>query len=288
MRDNLFKQAMVASAMVQAEEIPSSELSALDKALTYEAVTNYSRAVKGAAQMCVMCGKSSGHARSSVVIPRQNKDVCRDCDKAIWQHAATRAYFKWCKGCKNFLQIGNFSQKLDAAKCDKCRERGRTSYLLKKRHAKAVESDDDEPVVKDEPPDSAAAISLVALARTDDVPKVSSSFGRALASVRSDDDDDRADPTECVAVFRKAPGLLFELAAIHSTILKLEQQADKVAPLEAKVQTLERALADSRKREADARRDLARYDDDPNKRPRIISFDATSVSTDSSPVASDA
>ena len=41
-------------------------------------------------------------------------------------------YFKWCKGCKNFLLVGNFSQKLDAAKCDKCRERGRTSYLLKK------------------------------------------------------------------------------------------------------------------------------------------------------------
>ena len=81
-----------------------------------------------------MCG-SSACKNGGVVIPRQNKDVCRDCDKALWRHEPTGVYFKWCKGCKNFLQIGTFSQKLDAAKCDRCRARGRTSYLLKKRTA---------------------------------------------------------------------------------------------------------------------------------------------------------
>ena len=108
------------------------------------------------------CGASKG-----VVIPRQNKDVCRECDKSLWRHDASRAraagarfferrplffftggrarrFFKWCKGCKNFLQIGNFSQKLDAAKCDKCRERGRQSYMSKRLErdaAKRAEAD---------------------------------------------------------------------------------------------------------------------------------------------------
>ena len=103
---------MPASVLVGADEIPPAQLSAVDRAdqLTYESVTNYARAIKGATQLCVMCGHGARHD-NGVVIPRQNKDVCRDCDKAIWLHNATGAYFKWCKGCKNFLQIGNFSQK---------------------------------------------------------------------------------------------------------------------------------------------------------------------------------
>mmetsp|Transcript_8867 Transcript_8867/g.13599 ORF Transcript_8867/g.13599 Transcript_8867/m.13599 type:complete len:189 (+) Transcript_8867:197-763(+) len=139
---------VIVSKQIDPEKIPNKELLLVDRTeqLTYESVTNYTRAAKGSTQICVMCGNLASHSRGggdqcgdddqppgTTIIPRQNKDVCRDCDKVIWNHETSNAYFKWCKGCKNFLQIGNFSQKLDAAKCDKCRERGRTSYLLKKR-----------------------------------------------------------------------------------------------------------------------------------------------------------
>jgi len=415
----------MASTLVSADEIPGSELSAVDRAdlLTYESVTNFARAVKGDPQMCVMCGNGP---ESNAVIPRQNKDVCRDCDKAIWLHSSTSAFFKWCKGCKNFLQIGNFSQKLDAAKCDKCRERGRTSYLLKKRHAAStpptakqpkhhhcypaahshspprgeeypsgggrrpldddysdeaqahaqgcssssavggvfprpshhpradddsdvVESDDDdlaaprtnkasalassssmssssskkkkrtlprgphflnsEESSSSEPQsDSAAAISLVALAKTPEdavvVGKVSSTFGCSLAKISSssesdenDADDPKEDPlgsgapfssssTTCASCEKNSQGLLFELAAIHSTILKLEQRADLVPKLEAQIDTLKADLAAARAKETHAAKEVQRLkaldgsDDERSaanhsaKRPRLISFDA--------------
>ena len=77
------------------------------------------------------------------VIPQQNKDVCRDCDKALWVHGDTRVYFKWCKGCKRFRNIVAFSEKLDASKCNGCRERGRRSYLQRK--GIAGEDEDDPP-----------------------------------------------------------------------------------------------------------------------------------------------
>ncbi len=35
---------------------------------------------------CVMCGHPPS---DSCVIPRQNKDVCKDCDKATWLHTAS-------------------------------------------------------------------------------------------------------------------------------------------------------------------------------------------------------
>ncbi|EWM21437.1 hypothetical protein Naga_100307g6, partial [Nannochloropsis gaditana] len=95
----------------------------------YEELINFPRAKDKDDMRCVMCGLPPGE---HCVIPRQNKDVCKDCDKATWQHADTQVYFKWCKGCKKFLKLSSFSQKLDAAKCDKCRERGRQSYLAKK------------------------------------------------------------------------------------------------------------------------------------------------------------
>jgi len=95
----------------------------------YDDLINYPRAKDKDEIRCVMCGLPPG---SGCVIPRQNKDVCKECDKSTWQHVATGIYFKWCKGCKKFLRLGSFSEKLDAAKCDRCRERGRQSYLLKK------------------------------------------------------------------------------------------------------------------------------------------------------------
>jgi len=50
------------------------------------------------------------------VIPKQNKDVCRECDKATWQHNAVGCYFKWCKGCKRFRNLVAFKGKLAASK----------------------------------------------------------------------------------------------------------------------------------------------------------------------------
>lgn len=95
----------------------------------YEDLINFPRAKDKDEIRCVMCGLPPG---MNCVIPRQNKDVCKECDKSTWVHTNTSVYFKWCKGCKKFLRLGSFSEKLDAAKCDRCRERGRQSYLLKK------------------------------------------------------------------------------------------------------------------------------------------------------------
>ena len=36
-------------------------------------------------------------------------------------------------GCKVFLTLAEFEEKIDASKCGKCRRRGRTGYLIKKR-----------------------------------------------------------------------------------------------------------------------------------------------------------
>lgn len=102
----------------------------------YEELVNFPRAKDKDEIRCVMCGLPPGVA---CVIPRQNKDVCKDCDKSTWLHAGTGVYFKWCKGCKKFLRLGSFSEKLDAAKCDRCRERGRQSYLVKKGKDGGVE-----------------------------------------------------------------------------------------------------------------------------------------------------
>lgn len=67
-----------------------------------------------------------------MVIPRQNKDVCRECDRVVWMHNRSSVHFKWCKGCKRFLNLFRFGEKVDAAKCERCRHRGRQSYLAKK------------------------------------------------------------------------------------------------------------------------------------------------------------
>mmetsp|Transcript_5434 Transcript_5434/g.13970 ORF Transcript_5434/g.13970 Transcript_5434/m.13970 type:complete len:150 (-) Transcript_5434:304-753(-) len=124
--------------------------------------------------------------------------------------------------------------------------------------------------------------------------KVSSSFGCSLCDLRQrgDDDDCCCDDSQddhrdqvVESPTRTTPGLLFELAAIHSTILKLEQRADLVGALEVKVASLEADLAAAKCREATAtaevvslKRDLAALRDggDGSKRPRLISFDAAS------------
>jgi len=106
----------------------------------YEALINFPRAKTRALIHCVMCGRQpqEDHALKAasgalaVVIPRQNKDVCRECDKALWRHLQTETHFKWCKGCKRFRNLTAFAEKLAASKCDRCRERGRQGYMRRK------------------------------------------------------------------------------------------------------------------------------------------------------------
>lgn len=119
----------------------------------YETLINFQRAKSRAQIHCVMCGRqpkpedvvegneeSADHQHTDdpdgrsrlVVIPRQNKDVCRECDKALWRHLLTNIHFKWCKGCKRFRNLTAFAEKLCASKCDRCRERGRQGYMRRK------------------------------------------------------------------------------------------------------------------------------------------------------------
>ncbi len=135
----------------------------------YELLVNFPRAKSRTQLHCVMCGRRPRDANpreplperappqprnprldgmgddrddvqpgaertlgGSVIIPRQNKDVCRECDKALWRHCASDIHFKWCKGCKRFRNLVAFAEKLAASKCDRCRERGRQGYMRRK------------------------------------------------------------------------------------------------------------------------------------------------------------
>jgi len=113
-------------------ELPPLQTLPPGQAPAYEQLINFQRAKSKDSVRCVMCGKGPSDGEAGTVIPQQNKDVCRDCDKALWVHGDTRTYFKWCKGCKRFRNIVAFSEKLDASKCNGCRERGRRSYLQRK------------------------------------------------------------------------------------------------------------------------------------------------------------
>ena len=87
-------------------------------------VINFNRTKgRGAPHSCVMCGKRGRPPTKGkdppadddrVVIPTQNKDVCKVCDTVTWKHNPTGAYFKWCKGCKRFHEIHAFAGKLKA------------------------------------------------------------------------------------------------------------------------------------------------------------------------------
>jgi len=304
------------SVAVSVEDVPASAIDERPSANTpaathvgYENVINFPRAIKGAAQSCVMCGAGAGHG--GVTIPRQNKDVCRDCDKCVWRHEPTGAYFKWCKGCKNFLHVGTFHEKLDAAKCDRCRERGRNSYLLKKRSAggtpKASRSRASSYAEPEEstPVDSAGAEALMAVAKAgpepddDEDDRMSSNFGCSLLQYQRkrsrsesivsecpseapseasrvpgpDDDDDEAAAS---AAAESAAGegestVLLELANIHATIVRLEHRAGMVEPLEQKIAELEAQLRECRTRETRLAAELERKSAE--SRPRNVSFD---------------
>ena len=108
--------------------IPTATLEAAShiQVPAYEDLINYARSKgRGAAHRCVMCGRE-GRAppktgddfdKGIVVIPTQNKDVCKTCDTVTWRYNDTGAYFKWCKGCKRFHTLAAFAGKLKASKC---------------------------------------------------------------------------------------------------------------------------------------------------------------------------
>ena len=95
---------------------------------SYGSVINFDRRTSkekknDMAKWCVMCGKNEGTGDGCVTIPSNNKDVCNTCDSTFWKHNASGAYFKWCKGKKNFQEIHAFADNLTASKCDEARSR---------------------------------------------------------------------------------------------------------------------------------------------------------------------
>jgi len=108
---------------------PDCESSNANGMLKFNDVVNFGRRICESdpnAHNCVMCGEFD------VVIPTQNKDVCKACDSSFWYNSMLNVAFKFCKGCKNFVTLEMFSDKPDASKCDRCRRRGRENYLTKK------------------------------------------------------------------------------------------------------------------------------------------------------------
>ena len=100
-----------------------------DDAIKYQDVINYLRCTKSG-RICVMCGRNGD---KECVIPAQNKDVCKTCDKACWLCSHLNVVVKFCKGCKNFTALKEFQDKPDASKCGSCRNRGRQNYFARKK-----------------------------------------------------------------------------------------------------------------------------------------------------------
>lgn len=65
---------------------PYSSLNNKREAPAYEELINFPRAKDKDEMRCVMCGHPPSEA---CVIPRQNKDVCKECDKSTWLHIST-------------------------------------------------------------------------------------------------------------------------------------------------------------------------------------------------------
>ncbi|KAH8050207.1 hypothetical protein JL721_11468 [Aureococcus anophagefferens] len=90
----------------------------------YEALINFNRTKAAAPHHCACASLRAAPPKPGdpppakpdvVIIPTQNKDVCKICDTVTWKHAPTQAYFKWCKGCKRFHAIHAFAGKLKAS-----------------------------------------------------------------------------------------------------------------------------------------------------------------------------
>lgn len=90
--------------------------------------------IKAIPSQCIMCG------RCDVLIPCQNKNICKLCDSAFWLHLSLQKVFKFCKGCKNFFFLEEFTDKPRGTKCEKCRQRGKELYHMKKQQGSEVSS----------------------------------------------------------------------------------------------------------------------------------------------------
>mmetsp|Transcript_23814 Transcript_23814/g.80332 ORF Transcript_23814/g.80332 Transcript_23814/m.80332 type:complete len:566 (-) Transcript_23814:186-1883(-) len=130
-----------ASLIVEVRELPPLEAVSSGNAPPYDDLINYARTKgRGQAHHCVMCGREGRPPTADdaalppgiVVIPTQNKDVCKVCDTVTWQHRHSGVFFKWCKGCKRFHNLQAFAGKLKASKCDASRARGRAGYMRRK------------------------------------------------------------------------------------------------------------------------------------------------------------
>ena len=65
--------------------------------LRYPDVINYARCTKSRlTKTCVMCKSVDG--KGNCVIPSQNKDVCKICDKSFWLCLKHEVIVKFCKG----------------------------------------------------------------------------------------------------------------------------------------------------------------------------------------------
>ena len=82
-------------------------------------------------------GKDPPADDDRVVIPTQNKDVCKVCDTVTWKHNPTGAYFKWCKGAAaRDPRLRGQAQGLEVRRP---RARGRAGYMRRKEDGEAVQ-----------------------------------------------------------------------------------------------------------------------------------------------------
>jgi hypothetical protein len=106
--------------------------------VNHKEVTNYVKIDPRLSKLqhCVMCGNSG----KVVKIPSQNKNICGECDSSFWFFIPWEVVIKFCKGCKNFFLLEEFSEKPEGTKCKKCRQRGRENYLTKKQNTSSCSS----------------------------------------------------------------------------------------------------------------------------------------------------
>ncbi|CAM9374028.1 unnamed protein product [Chrysoparadoxa australica] len=130
------------SVMVTSRMLCELNVTCKDRAPAYNKIINFRRRSKQE-MICVMCG---GKESQGCTVPRQNKSVCKTCDRVPWHVVALDCYVKWCKGCKNFSSLGSFEEKPQASKCGQCRERSRRGYMLKKSDGATPSYNPKDPV----------------------------------------------------------------------------------------------------------------------------------------------
>jgi len=90
--------------------------------------------IDGVTEGCAKDNKKVG----GVIIPRQNKGLCTECDVTVWVLCDSGVQIKWCKGCKNFRPWAGFGEKGGATKCVRCRDRQKEKYASQKKKSGAA------------------------------------------------------------------------------------------------------------------------------------------------------